>query len=311
VSELEEIARRHGRVVTAAVLERAGIDRNALARLRRQGLLVRLFHRTYAVPPVVENDFALACRGAIAYAGAGSVLAGETALASVSSYPRPDLIDVAAPRERGVRSTPGLRVAASSAPWLAYTTTPGGVRTQRPEVAVLFAWARQPTLADARAVVCAAVAARAVTAFGVHAAVTAFPRLRRRAALLDTCALVARGCESPAEIEYLTEVEQRYGLPTGDRQAVIAIPGGRTRRVDVRYGDVVVEIDGGAHRTDARIRADDAVRDVVLTALGLRVLRFTAAEIATAPGLVAATVRATLADARADARSHARRASVS
>lgn len=69
--------------------------------------------------------------------------------------------------------------------------------------------------------------------------------------------------------------------------SVIEVPGRRVRRVDVRYGHVVVEIDGAHHE---ELRAEDTVRDVVLAALGLYVLRVRAADIRHAPALVAARV---------------------
>jgi hypothetical protein len=302
--DLEELARARRRVVTAAELDAVGIDGNSVARLRRNGELVRLFHRTYAVPPVTESPFALACRGAVAYGGRGAVVAGEAALARVAPYPEPLLVDVAVPRERGVRSTPGLRAAAVRPAWLAGAREIDGVPVQDPARAVAFAWSRTPGVADARAIVCAALLARAVTSDEVRAVTAAFPRLRRREDLLATCGYVDAGCESPLEIDYLLDVEQAYGLPAGDRQAPVVVPGGRVRRVDVRYGDVVVELDGRHHAVGPR-RDDDAVRDVVLAALGLRVLRFGWREVRESPGLVAATVRSALAD---DA---ARRASVS
>jgi hypothetical protein len=141
-------------------------------------------------------------------------------------------------------------------------------------------------------VVCAAIVSGLVTAAAVRAAATRLPRVVRRRALLETCDHVELGCASPAEIAYLLRVERAYGLPRGERQVVVPVPGGRSRRVDVRYGRVVVEIDGGHHR---RQRAADEARDVVLHALGYRVLRVSASDVWREPGLVAATVAAALA----------------
>ena len=280
-----------GSVVTAADLARAGLDQNDVVRLRREGRLVRLYHRTYGVPPLTEPAFATACRGAVRYAGAGAVVVGESALALRSAYPAPDAPEVAVPRERYVVSTPGLVVRRLVGQWLVGEPV-GGVCAQRPPVAVAWAWSRLRDRADRRAVLCEAVRVGAVATIDVLAAVRRLPRFAGRGTLVTDCAHVAAGCESPGEIEYLLDVERAFGLPRGERQATIAVPGGRHRRADVRYGRVLVEIDG-AHHT-AR-RDEDEARDVVLRALGYAVLRVPIDDVRRCPGLVAATVRATLA----------------
>lgn len=290
---MDFLTARAGTVVVARDLEAAGIDRNAIARLRRTGRLVRLYHRTYAVPPVTEPEFDLACRGAVAYAGAGAHLLGETALAFVSAYPQPDVPDVGVPRSRHVRTTPGLRVAHCAGPVLDGATWVDGVPVQEPGRAVVWAAARLARQADRQAVVCAAVSGCATTTDAVRRALVALgPRTRGRTVVADACDHVDAGCESPAEIAYLVGVERAFALPPGERQHVVALPDGRSRRLDVRYGRVVVEIDGH-HHTERR--EHDAVRDVMLTALGLHVVRVPAGDVYRTPGLVAATVRAALA----------------
>jgi hypothetical protein len=283
---MDILDRLAGEVVTAAELGRAGVDHNAIVRLRRGGRLVRLYHRTYAVPPVTTGEFALACRGALAYAGAGARLVGETALAAGSTYPAPARPEVGVPRERHVRTTTGLLVRRMAGEWLAAATVRGGLAAQDPAVAVVWAWGRLARAADRQAVVCAA----GVPPGRIRYALGRLPQVKDRAGLLVTCDHVEMGCASPGEIAYLVEVERAFGLPHGERQAVIEVPGQRVRRVDVRYGRVIVEIDGGQHDT-----TEDAVRDVVLTALGYHVVRITYTEIRRAPGLVAATVARALA----------------
>jgi hypothetical protein len=290
---LGDLAARGHQVVTAGELDAAGIDGNDVRRLRANGRLIRLFHGTYAVPPVDSAPFPLACRGALRYAGAGAALVGETALAAFAAYPAPLAPEVAVPRERYVRSTPGLTVRRLDATWLARARDVHGMTVQDPATAVVWAWTRLGSVGDRRAMLCAAAMAGVRTA-GVRAATLRLPRVARRAELFATCEHVDDGCESPAEIEYLLDVERRYGLPPGQRQAVIEVPGRRVRRVDVRYGSVVVEVDGGHH---AAQRAEDEVRDVVLAALGFRVVRTTLADIRRAPWLVAATVARAIADA--------------
>jgi len=285
---LDDLAASRARVVTAGELDAAGLDHNAVMRMRRDGRLIRLYHRTYAVPPVAEGEFALACRGAVAFAGRGAVLIGETALAFGTAYPRPATPEVGVPRARHTRGTPGLTVRRLADEWFVRTIRRAGLVLQHPAPAVVWATGRLARVVDRRAVVCAAVAAGLTAPAEVRGAACGL-RVARRCELLDTCDFVAAGCESPAEIEYLVEVERAFGLPAGERQAVIEVPGQRVRRVDVRYGRVVVEIDGANHAAP-RQRDADAVRDVVLTALGLHVVRVTASDIAAAPGLVAATV---------------------
>lgn len=297
--ELEVVAAFRGLVVTTARLDAAGLDRNAVTRLRRAGLLVRLFHRTYAVPPVEDTPFRLACRGAVTYGGRGAALVGESALAFATRYPEPLAPEIGVPRVRSVRTTPGLRVAHCAEPWLVGRRT-DGVDIQEPGRAVAWACSRLGRPEDRQAVVCAAVAGGAATTRAIRRAVSGLPPFRHRVDLLAACDHVDLGCESPAEIAYLTAVERPFRLPPGERQATVAVPGGRARRVDVRYGNVVVEIDGRHHR-DPDTRDADAVRDVVLRALGLTVVRVDAADVHRSPGLVAARVRDALAQRATDA----------
>lgn len=284
---LFDLATRHGRVVTAAQLDGAGFGSNDLRRLRRDGLLVRLFHGTYAVPPVGAEPFELACRGALRYAGRDSVVVGESALALRSPYPAPLAPEVAVPRARDVRSTTGLTVRRVVDAWLAHAGESRGLPVQDAPTATVWGWSRVRPGWDREAVVCAAVVNGATTVRDIGSALRRLPRVPAAAELRETLRHVGAGCESPAEIAYLVEVERRFGLPCGERQAVVEVPGRRVRRVDVRYGRVVVEVDGAHH---AERRDDDAVRDVVLAALGLHVLRVRAADIRHAPAAVAAMV---------------------
>jgi hypothetical protein len=288
---LAKAASRSGNVVTARDLRDAGLDHNAIVRLRRDGLLIRLFHGTYAVPPVGGDEFTLACRGAVAYAGVGAVVVGESALALRSRYPAPAVPEVAVPRSRYVRATPGLAVRRVGDEWLRSAADVSGAAVQAAAPAVVWAWSRLDGTDDRRALACAAVGAGAASVTDVRAAASRLSRVRGRADLAATLSYVEEGCESPAEIDYLLDVERRFGLPRGERQVRIDVPGGRVRRVDVRYGRVVVEIDGAHHSGQ---RGEDAVRDVVLTALGLHVVRVPAVEVRRRPGLVAATVAAAL-----------------
>lgn len=295
MSEHDYLVAHAGRVVTAADLETHGIDRNAVMRLRRDGRLVRMFHRVYAVVPVDDDEFALACRAALRYGGAGAMLIGETSLAFASTYPAPAAPEIGVPKYRGVRQTPGLRVAHCADETLRRRRVVRGVAAQHAGEAVAWAWSRLPSLDDRRAVLCAAVECGAATVTAVRGALIRCHRMRGRSSLAEACDQVDAGCRSPAEIEYLTRVERQYGLPAGERQARIDVPGGRVRFVDVRYGRVVVEIDGEHHRLDPASRQGDTVRDVVLTALGLQVLRIPAREVRRCPGWVAATVLQALA----------------
>lgn len=121
----------------------------------------------------------------------------------------------------------------------------------------------------------------------------ALPRARHRTELLRALEDSASGAESRAEAE-VARLARRAGLGVPRKQVRIQTPSG-LRRVDllVELPDgrmLVIEVDG-PHHLDPLVRADDAVRDAELIALGYLVLRIPVTALRQDPGAVLASLR--------------------
>jgi hypothetical protein len=109
----------------------------------------------------------------------------------------------------------------------------------------------------------------------LHAAMSARPKLRWRADLMELIAAAAEGHDSVLEYRYDRDVERAHGLPEAKRQVPFTGPGGRRGRRDRVYEDyaVVVELDGRlAHPVDDQWK--DKARDNAAAALGQQTLRY-------------------------------------
>ncbi|HKE72924.1 MAG TPA: DUF559 domain-containing protein [Acidimicrobiales bacterium] len=116
-------------------------------------------------------------------------------------------------------------------------------------------------------------------------------------------ALPAEHDTEPAEESWLerrlSRLIERAGLPQPRRQVPI-LHGAGTARVDFLYDRIrlVVETDGHGTHATRRERQADAERDVRLTALGYRVVRFTYEDVVRRPAYVIRVLRTFLVDSQ-------------
>ncbi|MEJ3749701.1 DUF559 domain-containing protein [Actinomycetes bacterium KLBMP 9797] len=153
-------------------------------------------------------------------------------------------------------------------------------------------WARTDT--EARGLVAAACQQRRVTPAEIRDVLSALPRARRRALVLETAAYAEGGAEALSEID-LVKLCRRYGLPTPDLQERRRDNSGRNRYLDAywRKWRVHAEVDG-AHHMDATQWEADMRRQNEIWIKGDRVLRFSAWQVRHRPAEVAAQLRAAL-----------------
>ena len=117
---------------------------------------------------------------------------------------------------------------------------------------------------------------------------------RRGAARLRRLVELAAPAESPMETR-LRWLIFNAGLPRPEVQVDLHdAEGGFLGRADLYYpaARLVVEFDGGNHRE--RLVSDDRRQNLLIGA-GFRILRFTAADVHSRPGIVAAQLRGSLA----------------
>lgn len=101
--------------------------------------------------------------------------------------------------------------------------------------------------------------------------------------------------ESPLETLFDTLVTE-HGLPRPIRQWPVRDRGRVIARADFAFPDagLIIEIDGARYHATTDAWQRDLARQNAIVALGLRVLRFTARDLRTAPDRVAQSVRSAL-----------------
>ncbi len=120
------------------------------------------------------------------------------------------------------------------------------------------------------------------------------PPFRHRAAILRGLALVENGLMSALEVEYLEEVEDKHGLPRGERQTPFVVDG-KTLWEDVTYdghgAEVTVRLDGRASHATAGVAFRDRRRDNAAELAGRARLVYGWRDVHTSPCGVAEEVR--------------------
>jgi hypothetical protein len=270
----ELAAVQHG-VVGREQLLALGFDRNAIRRRLQSGRLHRLYRGVYAVGHMVlsRNGAYLA---AVLACGPQAVLSHRSAAAlwglRLSDAPR---IDVTVPRTSGVRTTHAMVV---HRPLLTPDPmTHDGIPVTTPG----------RTLADLALALPRRQLEKAVEAaerLRLHVDVDDdHPGARRLRDVLGSDIAFTR---SELEDAFL-ELCDRHGIP---RPLVNSIQEGI--EVDFCWPEarLIVETDGHAHHGTRAAFERDRARDALLTALGWRVMRFTARQVRRGPSRVAALV---------------------
>lgn len=222
-------------------------------------------------------------------------LAGEVALWLAGVVKRcPDVLEIVT-AGRQVRRQSGLRTVRVASVQAHPALLPPRVAL---EAALLSVVAHSSSPAHVVDLVLAAGQRRLTTPDRIIAAADRVSRLRWRSLILELCADLADGLQTPLERRYERTVERPHGLPHGDFNAREAAPISGAWYRDVRYRGLrcVVELDGrAAHPVDEAFR--DRRRDNHAARQGDRVLRYGWREIAGEPCAVAAEVAGVLAAA--------------
>jgi hypothetical protein len=203
----------------------------------------------------------------------------------------PAVIDIAVTRQ--VRGQPGVRTARLSSVRAHPALLPPRLVL---EAALLSAVGRSTNPARVVDLVLAAGQRRVTTPKRIVDAAAGLDRLRWRSLVIELCADLSDGLQSPLERRYERTVERPHGLAHGVFNSREVAPTSGSVYRDVRYRGFrcVVELDGrAAHPIDEAFR--DRRRDNHAARQGDRVLRDGWREIAAEPCGVAAEVAGVLA----------------
>ncbi|MER6665887.1 hypothetical protein ABT256_15200 [Amycolatopsis japonica] len=127
--------------------------------------------------------------------------------------------------------------------------------------------------------------------------VSSRPPFRFRAEIQRGLELVAGGLMSALEVEFKEQVEERHGLPPGDRQTAVKVDG-KTLWEDVTYDSrgaaLTVRLDGRATHAMAAVAFRDRRRDNAAELTGRARLVYGWRDVRNSPCQVAAEVRTVL-----------------
>jgi very-short-patch-repair endonuclease len=290
----EDLCRRQEGVVTRQQATAAGLSDGYIKARLRSGRWQRLHQGVYATfaGSVPRSTLLWA---ALLACGDGAVLSHHTAaeLTGLVDEPAPS-VHVSIPSARRIRRVPGIVCHISSHTRSACHPTRLPPQTRVEETVIDLTQAARD-VESAVGWIVRACARRLTTVDRLRSVMRARKRLRWRPILMAALGEVTAGCHSILELRYRHDVEQRHGLPTGERQVTRIRRGGRWYD-DVFYRQyrTVVELDGDrAHPAEARTR--DMMRDNAAMAEGLSALRYGATHVFGQPCLVAAQVGQVLA----------------
>ncbi|MDQ7810564.1 hypothetical protein Q5425_43150 [Amycolatopsis sp. A133] len=287
---------QHG-VVSGAQLRSYGHTKADIEANLEAGRWQRVLPRVYATftgeLPRPARLFA-----ALLYGGANAVLSHHTAAEEWGLIPRGDRpVEITVPYTSSAISQRPLVVVHRSRA-LRYTTlvaTPA--RTRLPDT-ILDLAVSQPTAREATLLVVDLVSRSPVAVGDVRDCLLLRPPYRYRAAVRRGLALVANGLMSALEVEYLESVEDRHGLPRGERQTPFAVDG-KTLWEDVTYdvhgAAVTIRLDGRATHATGGVAFRDRRRDNAAELAGRARLVYGWQDVHTSPCAVAAEVRKVLA----------------
>jgi very-short-patch-repair endonuclease len=232
-------------------------------------------------------------------AGHGAVVGGATALVLDGLrrvHPGPTCLVLPHGRQvtgallsNGRPAGPGLRVHSSRVLSADVQTTASPPRTRTGRSAVDAArWAVSES--QARLLLVASVQQRLVSAGEILRVVRRLGNVRRRRLIERTCADLAGGAHTLAEIDF-ARLCRRHRLPTVSRQVERRDSSGRRRWLDACFDEygVVVEIDGAGH-LDVAQWWDDLARSNDLAVSAECVLRFPSWQVRDRPDQVLTVV---------------------
>lgn len=240
------LAAAQGWVVSSEQCQHAGVPEGAIRGWCRQGRWVRVAHGIYAARP---GDLDADGRrwAAVLAAGPGAALAGATAGALWGIADDGGAVEVLLP--------PGAQ-RRGAGPWTVRRTripfrTVGLLPRTTLERTALDLCRDDPD--EAIGILTRAVNTRRTTAARIARELEGFARFPRRDLVRGVLGDIGEGALSHLEVRYLRRVERAHGLPRGERQHR-----GRAGLRDVRYGRLVVELDGRlGHTGTGRFRDMD------------------------------------------------------
>lgn len=278
---LLELSRAQSGAVTFGQCRIAGLPRTALSRLVTQGLWVKAGRGLY-VTHCLEWTAATRQWLALLAAGEGAALGFETAAALQGWRPSTDEVHLVVPHDKRMVQAGPWQVHATQ---IAFTTRGDPPRTsvERTALDLVRAHPHQASglLADA-------VNSRRTTPKRLLAELGKFGVFPRRDVVRGILGDVGEGALSVLELMWLRDVERAHGLPCGERQS-------RSREGyrDIRYGRLVVELDGRlGHAGSGGFR--DMDRDNVHVLQGETTMRFGFHDTDTRPCACAAMVAAAM-----------------
>ncbi len=285
-----QAANNHG-VVSAEDLERVGLAVATRTRWLASGVLVRLGSRSFAIggsPDTWERDLAavvidLACRGFIA----GRTAARLHGLDGFGS----STIEVLVPSAHRHIAV-GAYVASTALPLDAGATViVDGVRCLTAERLILDAPLFRFSSAEIENAIDSAIRQRLVSEQRLRTKVIARHSrgINGGRALLE--ALVDTGGESRLE-RWMLRLIRRAGLPRPELQRTYRDGTRVIARVDLQWGDLVVEVSGHGTHSSRRQLQQDEQRRTELTRRGLRVVAFRYDDVRDRPAWVVAQLRA-------------------
>lgn len=279
--ELDHVLKETGGVGDYADLA-ARLGKAALDNEIRRGRLRAVFPRAYARPWEVD-DVDVRDRAAVTSVGGDAAICGVSALRRWRlPAPTDARIHVIVSRTSRPRSRhPELVVHRTKLPTA--SSVLDGVRTQRPELAIAWAWVALRGSAR-RASAITAVREALVTPAQLAVVARRAIRMKGRQQLLELTDLLAAGCESELEIWGYIGVFDVAGLRHAVRQLSVRV-GGRTYRLDMAYPDVrvAVELDGRTYHASPEQWERDIRRDLALATVGWQTIRLSHDRLTTDP----------------------------
>jgi len=282
--------------VTRAQLLAYGHTKADIVANLEAGRWQRVLPRVYATftGPLPRNA---RMHAALRYGGGHAVLSHRTAAEEWRLLPIEEgPIEITVPyASSAVSQSPLVEVHRSRA--LPYSTAEAWPPRTKPTDTIVDLAVSQPTARDAVHVVVDLVSRSKVPVSAMRDCVSMRPPFRFRAEIQRGLELVDGGLMSALEVEFKEQVEERHGLPPGDRQTAIEVDG-KTLWEDVTYDShgaaLTVRLDGRATHAMAAIAFRDRRRDNAAELAGRARLVYGWQDVRDSPCEVAAEVRAIL-----------------